>query len=253
MVCGTQLSLQRGGFWLFDLEEETVLRLVKLSFFTFFLNFITLAQAEETACGLGNDLSWVKELNLQAETLSKASQQEAQAIVEIATKAASQGKQCAVVQNLVHQGEKSVRQTLTHAHPNLAKDEDTIRYPKLLVFVSFSMSLESIKTLGAHVNQLGGKLVLRGLINGSFRETAQKLKDLQEEVIIDPPLFEAYQVERVPTFVLKQKNTDKAEEAVTHDRLIGNVSLEYVLEQFSSSGETHQEAAEMLHVLRKQP
>ncbi|MBP6952073.1 MAG: type-F conjugative transfer system pilin assembly protein TrbC [Alphaproteobacteria bacterium] len=228
-----------------------MLRVVKLSFFIFWMSLITLARAEKTACSLDHDLSWVRELNLQAEKLSTSSQQNAQTIVEIATKAASQGKQCAVVQNLVHQGEKSVRQTLTHAHPNLAKDEDNIRYPKLLVFVSFSMPRESLKALGTHVNQLGGRLVLRGLLNGNFRETAQKLKDLQEEVVIDPPLFEAYQVEHVPTFVLRQKNTERAEEEVIHDRLVGNVSLEYALEQFTSSGETHQEAAEMLHVLRE--
>ena len=94
---------------------------------------------------------------------------------------------------------------------------------------------------------------MRGLLNDSFRETAQKLKDLQEEVIIDPPLFEAYQVEHVPTFVLRQKNTERAEEEVIHDRLVGNVSLEYALEQFTSSGETHPEAAEMLQVLRGTP
>ncbi|MBP9776883.1 MAG: type-F conjugative transfer system pilin assembly protein TrbC [Alphaproteobacteria bacterium] len=228
-----------------------MLRLVNISFFIFCMSFTTLAQAEEKTCGLGHALSWVKELNLQAEKLSTTSQQDAQAIVEIATKAASQGKQCAVAQNLVHQGEKSVRQTLTHAHKNVSKDEDNIRYPKLLVFVSFSMPLESLKALGTHVNQLGGRLVLRGLLNDSFRETAQKLKDLQEEVIIDPPLFEAYQVERVPTFVLRQKDTDRAEEEAVHDRLVGNVSLEYALEQFTSSGETHPEAAELLHVLRK--
>ncbi len=228
-----------------------MLRLVKLSFFIFCMSFITLAQAEEKACDLDHDLSWVRELNLQAERLSTTSQQEAQAIVEMATNTASQSKQCAVAQNLVHEGEKSVRQTLTHAHKNVANDEDTIRYPKLLVFVSFSMPLESLKALGTRVNQLGGKLVLRGLINGSFRETAQKIKDLQEEVIIDPPLFEAYQVERVPTFVLRQKDTDRAEEEAVHDRLVGNVSLEYALEQFTSSGETHQEAVELLHVLRE--
>jgi type-F conjugative transfer system pilin assembly protein TrbC len=232
------------------LEEETVLRVVILSFFIFCMSFTSLAQAEDKTCGLDHDLSWVRDLNLQAEKLSKAPQQDAQAIVEIATKAASQGKQCAVAQNLVHQGEKSVRQTLTHAHTSLAKDEDNIHYPKLLVFVSFSMPRESLKALGTHVNKLGGKLILRGLLNGNFRETAQKLKDLQEEVIIDPPLFEAYQVERVPTFVLRPKNTDGAEEEAVHDRLVGNVSLEYALEQFASSGETHQEALKMLQALR---
>ncbi|MBY0292800.1 MAG: type-F conjugative transfer system pilin assembly protein TrbC [Alphaproteobacteria bacterium] len=227
-----------------------MLRLVICSFFIFCIKFTTLVQAEDKTCGLDHDLSWVKELNLQAEKLSTTSQQEAQAIVEMGTKATSQGKQCAVAQSLVHQGEKSVRQTLTHAHTNLAKEGDNIRYPKLLVFVSFSMPLDSLKALGTHVNQLGGRLVLRGLLNGNFRETAQKLKDLQEEVIIDPPLFEAYQVERVPTFVLRQKNTGSAEEEAVYDRLVGNVSLEYALEQFASSGEMHPEAAEMLQALR---
>jgi type-F conjugative transfer system pilin assembly protein TrbC len=103
-------------------------------------------------------------------------------------------------------------------------------------------------------------VVLRGIVRekfptgssseGSFPETLIKLQELQEELLIDPTLFEAYQIEAVPTFVLREKPTENVEEKITHDVLRGNVSLEFALEQFTEKGDVKERAQKLLQHLR---
>lgn len=245
---------------------------------------VALAQAHN--CSQDNDLSWVNELNRQANHLSQSSQKAflegAQTIVQNALESATDAKNCLSAEALVRLGEEGMRQTLrspllkssllkgrllvgngnskelsgSRATETGVKDthmDDAFPYPKFLVFISFSMPEETLKALNTQVNRIGGKLVLRGLVKGSFRETAQKLKELQIDIIIDPTLFEAYQIDRIPTFILRNAPTTSVEEDVTFDRLTGNVSLEYVLEQFSAHGNTQHEALEMLQTLRRKP
>ncbi len=97
--------------------------------------------------------------------------------------------------------------------------DNVVKEPELLVFVSFSMPKSSLKTLAKQVNKADGKLVFRGLVNGSFKQMAEKLKELGEEVWIDPTLFEKYKITAVPTFIHMGR------------RLTGNVSLDYALKQ----------------------
>lgn len=97
------------------------------------------------------------------------------------------------------------------------------RHPDLLVFVSFSMPMDSLKRLNQQVMDHGGKLVFRGLHEGSFMKMAQKLKALSAEVLIDPTLFEAHGISEVPVFV---KGNDK---------LTGHVTLDYALDQFKKA------------------
>lgn len=206
-----------------------------LGYLFIFLVFNLSARAEESPY----DLSWVKALNRETEKLSQSSQAEAKSVIDQALKASTQQKHCRVAENLAHNAEENVRQNL-----EFSDSERHARYPNLLVFVSFSMPVETLKSLAKQVNQIGGKIVLRGLVNGSFKQTAEKIKDLQKEVIIDPTLFDEYQVKVVPTFVLRNAKEE-------HDQLSGNVSLEYALEQMSSKGTTKTETLELLNKLRK--
>jgi len=235
------------------LEEEIVLFIVKMSFFIFFSSLTSMTYAKEQACNLNHDLSWTRELNLQAKKLSQTHQAEARIIVETAIRTATESNSCAIAKELVDQGKEIGRKSLNSPTITATRNENTVRTPKLLVFVSFSMPLESLKALGAQVNRVGGKLVLRGLIKGSFQETALKIQELQEEVVIDPPLFEAYQIEHVPTFILRNTSTERVEEDVMYDQLSGNVSLIYALEQFASEGEVKQEAATLIKAIRGIP
>jgi len=192
---------------------------------------------------LRQEFSWIKDIKLHAETLSQAHQIDAKAIVEAATNAALQSQQCEVAKTLANKAKEMGRKSL-----ELEGREESVRYPKLLVFVSFSIPLETLKAIGSQVNKVGGKLVFRGLINGSFKETIEKLKELQEEVIIDPPLFETFNVKNVPTFVLRQERSMISLETGAYDRLQGNVSLHYALEQFALK--ENEDARALLQQLR---
>lgn len=239
MVGRAELSLQRRGFWIPDLEEEKLLFTLKI-LLILLLSFITAAFAGEESLD-----SWVKELTHQADTLSKTHQKEARSIVEGTTRAVHQNKSCKVAQTLAQRGNEIVLKTLEPS-------EDEVRYPRLLVFVSFSMPLQALKALGSQVNAVGGKLVLRGLVGGNFKKTAEKLKAFREEILIDPTLFESYEITSVPTFVLRSEGKSKVEDN-SYDRLTGNVSLRYALEQFASKGNTSQEAGLLLENLRRFP
>ncbi len=201
-----------------------------------------------------SDLTWIKDITHQMDNLSRSCQSEARSIVEKTTKAAKNPQNCAVAQELATQGREIGRDNLKSKNqkPQEARDP---RYPQLLVFVSFSMPMPTLKALARDVNRVGGKLVLRGLVKGSFPtgsfpETLIKLQELQEEILIDPTLFEAYQVERVPTFVLRENTTESAEEKMTYDVLRGNVSLGFALEQFADKGDVSLPAKQLLQNLR---
>jgi conjugal transfer pilus assembly protein TrbC len=183
------------------------------------------------------------------DNLSRSCQSEARSIVEKTTKAAKNPQNCAVAQELTTEGREIGLKSLKSKNPGGP------RYPQLLVFVSFFMPMPTLKALARDVNRVGGKLVLRGLVKGSssegsFPETLIKLQELQEEILIDPTLFEAYQVERVPTFVLREHPTGSAEEKMTYDVLRGNVSLGFALEQFVDKGDVSLPAKQLLQNLR---
>ena len=102
---------------------------------------------------------------------------------------------------------------------------------ELLVFVSFSMSDQTLTALHQGVSKVGGRLILKGLHKNSIQETYKKLKELAIDVDIDPPAFEECGIKGVPTFVHVDKENHR------QDRLMGNVSVDYVVRTFSEEGE----------------
>jgi type-F conjugative transfer system pilin assembly protein TrbC len=93
-----------------------------------------------------------------------------------------------------------------------------------LVFVSFSMPKASLKELSDQCQKYGATLVIRGLHEGSFPKTKNKIFEISETGLnldINPELFKRYNVHKVPTFVLI-KNGEEV------NRLSGNVTLEWL-------------------------
>ena len=125
--------------------------------------------------------------------------------------------------------------------------------PDLMVFVSFSMPERSLIELAEQVKRSGGQLVFRGMVKNSMQVTAQAMLGLNShgvKAIIHPKLFERFEVKHVPTFVLlnsKESNCTYGNCTPLHDRISGNISLNYVLEEFASSGD-HKELANTLLV-----
>jgi conjugal transfer pilus assembly protein TrbC len=115
--------------------------------------------------------------------------------------------------------------------PNAEKSSSST----LLLCVTLSMNDAALKAYDLDLRKVGGRMVIRGLIDDSFLKTAKRLKHLGIEVDIDPTVFEAFKVERVPTFIHVQGRPGAYDNI--HDRMTGNVSVLYAFEEFERSGD----------------
>jgi type-F conjugative transfer system pilin assembly protein TrbC len=96
-----------------------------------------------------------------------------------------------------------------HSVPNHFLKEQSMQStdPKLMIFISTSMSYKSIQQWAKQAELFGAELIIRGFINNSFKETimlAQELfnKDKIGGFVIDPFKFQQYSIDVVPTVVL---------------------------------------------------
>jgi type-F conjugative transfer system pilin assembly protein TrbC len=114
---------------------------------------------------------------------------------------------------------------------------------KLLVFMSFSLPLESWKEFSHVLQKTGGSFVLRGLPENSFPLLARKIIELkkagiQAEILLDPESFDKYAINAIPSVVL--------EDGKHHDKIAGNIKLPVTLALFAKSGSTQALAQELL-------
>ena len=100
--------------------------------------------------------------------------------------------------------------------------------PTALIFVSFSMPTELLWSYMNQAKHYNAKLVIRGLVNNSFKDTV-KVMDLGDNKIlkleINPKLFKEHKITRVPTIVVLDENNE------TSSKFIGSVSLNYIVDE----------------------
>lgn len=114
--------------------------------------------------------------------------------------------------------------------------------PMFIVFASLSMPEESLTRLIADTTRAGGVVVFRGFPGGSTKAFAEGLKRVvtsegqEAHLAIDPRLFRAFKVSAAPTFVAAGREyelcdgLDCTSATPDHDRITGNVTVEYALE-----------------------
>jgi conjugal transfer pilus assembly protein TrbC len=112
--------------------------------------------------------------------------------------------------------------------------------PRLLVFISLSMPTTSLQRLFDQAEKAQAVLVLRGLANGSWRETVNRLQPLignrRLALQIDPLAFDRYSVDLVPTMVLQSTASaasctrGQCSTPSQYVRIAGDVSLDYALD-----------------------
>jgi type-F conjugative transfer system pilin assembly protein TrbC len=127
-------------------------------------------------------------------------------------------------------GLSSVEQHSSKKAPQSLKNTESA----LKIFVSSSMPKESLKALHYQASKIGVRLVFRGLINNSFKDTQVFFTELAIAGEIDPPAFDQFKITAVPTFVLTQDHKC--------DAIQGNISLDEALSQFSEKGELKEKA-----------
>lgn len=134
--------------------------------------------------------------------------------------------------------------------------------PTLMVFISSSIPDSMLLELAKQTKKAGGVMVLNGFIDGKLSNTILYMKQIIDEtavmINIDPNMFELFKVKSVPEIVvtsepLKPCSPDQGQceyQIPKHDRMKGNVTLYYALEQMSWSGDSSSAALEHLSQLQ---
>ena len=100
-----------------------------------------------------------------------------------------------------------------------------------LVFVSFSMPPDELKQRVKDAAELNIPVVIRGMVNGDMRTTANAVAGLVKEsntggVQIDPTTFRKYNITAVPVLIVACGN-----QGDTVDRLQGDLTLHQALKR----------------------
>jgi type-F conjugative transfer system pilin assembly protein TrbC len=125
----------------------------------------------------------------------------------------------------------------------LAPINNSVAYEKnshlslpIMVFVSFSMNEASLKQWMQQAERIHAPVVIRGLLDHSFKKTIQKMAELTRDnhggMQLDPTLFRKFQIEQVPAVVVfKEANCPSSQSCVEDfDVVYGNVTLDYALQ-----------------------
>jgi type-F conjugative transfer system pilin assembly protein TrbC len=149
----------------------------------------------------------------------------------------------------------NISQLLSRYNSKDFLEQDSDQLPGLMVFISLGMPENSLKPLAIQIKQTGGVFVLRGMYQGSLQKTINAIYELNKQgvsAIIHPEFFRKYDVKAVPTFVLENKVIGKCKFGNctrVFDKLTGNVSLKYALEQFANNGSNKKQANKYLKFL----
>lgn len=130
--------------------------------------------------------------------------------------------------------------------------------PHVLVFVSFSMPKESLKAWIHDANIIHAPVVIRGLVNHSFKDTIAAVNTLTKEgvsgVQIDPTLFEQFEIKQVPAVVVVSppKCVPNLSCREDYDVQYGDAGLSYALKQIARQDDPLSPFAEdALYLLKK--
>lgn len=115
-----------------------------------------------------------------------------------------------------------------------------------LIFVSFSMPSDELRQRVQDAAALNIPVVIRGMVNGDMRATANAVAGLVKEsntggIQIDPTVFRKYDISAVPVLIVACGNQgDRV------DRLQGDISLHQALKRVAEGGDCAQTAKMLL-------
>lgn len=118
----------------------------------------------------------------------------------------------------------------------------------IYIAVSLSMPKSSLRQLSADAEKAGAQMVVRGLVAGSWERTLDAAREVWGEnatngLVIEPQVFRAFEVERVPVFIVARDAVQPCQNGVNcistapaHDKISGNISLGAALEILAEKG-----------------
>ena len=122
------------------------------------------------------------------------------------------------------------------------------------VAVSLSMPPEALRQLARDAHRAGARVVIRGLVDGSFKATMLKVRQVFDDrsaggVAIDPQVFKAFAITAVPTVIAARSKVEPCGSlgcvpaAPAFDKISGNISLDAALKALEDEGTSGQAAA----------
>jgi conjugal transfer pilus assembly protein TrbC len=105
-------------------------------------------------------------------------------------------------------------------------------YPteQILIFVSFSMPEKSLKEWLIAAHKINANVIVRGLINNSFKTTLNKIYQLSKStgggMLLDPIIFKELGVTQIPAVAIVNTNNHK-----DFNIIYGDVTLDYALQK----------------------
>lgn len=132
--------------------------------------------------------------------------------------------------------------------------------PSVIIFVSFSMPEKSIQSYLYDAKKIHADVVIRGLINNSFKETFFKMASIVKQaggggVELNPPLFKKFNITNVPAVVvLSDSSSCKAEKMCSEkdfDIVYGDIPILDAIKLIRDHGEVSNKKADELLLLMK--
>lgn len=148
--------------------------------------------------------------------------------------------------NKIQAEEGSITDQIIKNTQNLNQERRRQPVQGIVIFVSFNMPKELLWSYFKQAETYGARIVLRGLIDGSFKQTIKAMNlgnDRYLKLDINPILFKQYKIKYVPAIVIAG---DKVEGIDTVDKFVGSVTLKYALEESASKGDQQQFSKEKL-------
>lgn len=101
----------------------------------------------------------------------------------------------------------------------------SLQTSRVIIFVSFSMPPASLKNWMRDAEKIHAPVVIRGLVDHSFKETTKKMMALTEDnhggVQLDPTVFDYFHINKVPAVVVTSNEH--------FDVIYGDVTLAFAL------------------------
>jgi conjugal transfer pilus assembly protein TrbC len=122
------------------------------------------------------------------------------------------------------------------------------------VAVSLSMPPEALRQLARDAHRAGARVVIRGLVDGSFKATMLRVRQIFDDrsaggVAIDPQVFKVFNVTAVPTVIAAGARVEPCGSlgctptTPAFDKISGNISLDAALRALEDEGSSGQAAA----------
>lgn len=132
--------------------------------------------------------------------------------------------------------EKELLNDTMREAPNIGKPSAQKAGSDLIVFVSFSMPDDELKSYTEQAREAGATIVLRGMIDHSLEKTKHKAWDVshgRSAWEINPSLFRKFEVTKVPAIVLANGDSSVTESgcapAANFLRVDGSVAIRQAL------------------------